>query len=119
MVIINCTTTDYDKMRGLWFDEPQFKFVCPYCQNKHINLIPFNMSWKTNSDNTDLPLQFQKGYDSLPSKFEAVLLGAQQNDIFFECVNCGQRDFIIEYVDRLKLIKWLQSKNNKENDGKV
>lgn len=101
---------NFDKLRGMKPEGPEFCIECPQCHSKDVDLFPYNISWKSKTNTDKLPPKIKKSIDNLPNRINAILLGMQQHNVYFVCNTCGHREFITEYVNPLILTKWLNKK---------
>lgn len=109
---------DFDRLRDMSPEGRMFNFKCSFCKSKDIDLIPVGISWKNQTNNSDLPKYLEKGLNRLPDKATAILLAAQQHNIVCYCKKCKKYEQVLGNIDRLKLTKWV-NKNVRNGDMNV
>ena len=106
----------YDRLNGLDSEPDNFDFICPICKedglknpdlfNIHIIGAPYKPMAQ---ENKDLPIEFAKYYNSLPTQRDILLTFFQDNDkvsLKVFCSKCGQIQTSMKTFNRVKLRKW-------------
>lgn len=107
----------YDKLKNIKTEEEKFTFICPNCKANGMkkgvfNIKPLGVSWKPNIvDNSDLPDNIRRFYNSLPTMKEAIVIACNKNsetsNIVIHCNKCNTSVPVYEKIDLPLIRKWL------------
>lgn len=106
---------DFPKGKDILPEGSIFNMSCRDCKSENIELVPIDISWRNQLDNSDLGKEANKFFSKIPTLPQAIAQAAHmQKEIIVRCHECPDSFILREYIDRAKLTRWLHKKFGEE-----
>ena len=101
---------NFPKLRDVKSEGDIFNMQCPSCKSDNIDLVPLDMSWNT-APHLNSKSKLDKFYKRIPPIWKAIWLVIKYHmGCVCACLDCNKRHIIRDYIDKMKLKKWLHTK---------